>query len=396
MNLHEYQAKMLLKQYGVLVPVGYVASNSEEALMAAKKVWDETKVEGWAIKAQIHAGGRGKAGGIKIARHMEEVELFSQQLIGSKLITPQTSAEGKLVRKILIEQNIYYPGEEQPLEFYVSFLLNKALEKYMFMYSIQGGMEIEVVAEKNPELIFTEIIDPMLGLMPYQARRMAYNLGLKGVAFQNMVSFLLNLYRAAISIDANLVEINPVLKASDGKIFAADAKVVIDNNALFRHPEIAQMDDPDEMDSLEREATHYKLNYIKLNGNVGCMVNGAGLAMATMDVIKMSGGEPANFLDVGGSADVDRVEKGFRIILKDPNVRLIFVNIFGGIVRCDRVANGIVQAYRNIGEIPVPVVVRLQGTNAEEGKQLIAESGLKVYSVIYIEEAAELINKLLS
>jgi succinyl-CoA synthetase beta subunit len=396
MDLHEFQGKFLLKQYGVVVPVGYVAYNADEAVDAARKVQEETGSDKWAIKAQIHAGGRGKAGGVKIAKSIDEVKHFAQQLLGSRLVTPQTSAEGKLVRKVLVEQNIYYPGAEQPQEFYMSFLLNRSQEKYMMMYSPQGGMEIETVAEQTPELIFSEFIDPTLGLMPYQARRIAFNLGLSGESFQNMVNFIMNLYKAAAAIDASLVEINPILKASDGKIFAADAKVVIDNNALYRHPDIKAMHDPDEEEPLEIEASQYKLNYIKLQGNVGCMVNGAGLAMATMDVIKMSGGEPANFLDVGGSADVERVEKGFRIILKDPNVKLIFVNIFGGIVRCDRVANGIVQAYKNIGEIPVPIVVRLQGTNAEEGKKIIAESGLKVYSAVKIDEAAYLIQDLLN
>jgi len=311
------------------------------------------------------------------------------------LVTPQTSAQGKLVRKVLIEENIYYPGPEPTAEFYMSVLLNRKAGRNMIMYSPRGGMDIEAVAEETPEAIFTEEIDPKAGLTGFQARRIAFNLGLSGASFKNMVKFVDALYQAYVGNDASLFEINPVIKASDGRIFAADAKVVIDNNALFRHPDIEAMRDFDEEDSTEVEAGIHKLNYVKLDGNVGCMVNGAGLAMATMDMIKMSGGSPANFLDVGGTADAKRVEQAFRIILKDPNVKAILVNIFGGIVRCDRVAQGIVDAYTNIGSINIPIIVRLQGTNAEEAKELIDKSGLKVQSAIRLEEAASLVHEVL-
>ncbi len=393
MNLHEYQGKSILKGYGVSVPVGIVANSPDEAVEAAKSIQKQTGSDKWAVKAQVHAGGRGKGGGVKIAKSLEEVREYADQIIGMHLVTPQTKKEGKLVRKVLIEQNIYYPGPEEVKEFYMSILLNRELGKNMVMYSPRGGMNIEQVAEETPDQIFNEVIDPAVGIMPFQARRIAFNLGLSGVAFKEMVKFVSALYKAYLGSDASLFEINPVIKAADGKIYAADSKVVIDNNSLFRHKDIAQMRDLLEEDPTEVEASRFDLNFVKLDGNVGCMVNGAGLAMATMDMIKMSGGEPANFLDVGGTADAKRVEQAFRIILKEENVKAILVNIFGGIVRCDRVAQGIVDAYKNIGEIKVPIIVRLQGTNAEEGKELIDKSGLKVLSAIQLDEAAKLVSE---
>jgi len=395
MNLHEYQSKLILKQYGVVVPEGQVANTEEEAVKAAEYLQGATGSDKFVIKAQVHAGGRGKGGGVKVARSIEEVRMYAGQIIGMRLVTPQTSKEGKLVRRVYIEQNIFYPGPTEPSEIYMSILLNRQKGHTILMYSPRGGMDIEAVAEETPEMIFTEEVDPKIGLQPFQARKVAFNLGLKDDAYKNMVKFVFALYKAYEGSDASLIEINPVFKTSDNKILAADAKVVIDNNALFRHPDIAAMRDFDEEDPIEVEATRHDLNYVKLNGNVGCMVNGAGLAMATMDIIKLSGGDPANFLDVGGSANAKRVEEGFRIILKDPAVKAILVNIFGGIVRCDRVAQGIVDAYKNIGEIPVPIIVRLQGTNAEEGKKLIDESGLKVHSAITLEEAAQLVTEVL-
>ncbi len=395
MNLHEYQGKSILKGYGVAVPMSIVATSPDEAVEAAKEIQKKTGSDKWAVKAQIHAGGRGKGGGVKIAKSLDEVRQYADDIIGMMLVTPQTKAEGKLVRRILIEQNIYYPGPEKVEEYYMSILLNRDEGKNMVMYSPRGGMDIEAVAEETPEEIFTELIDPKVGLTGFQARRIAFNLGLSGVAFKEMLRFSTALYNAYVGADSSLFEINPVIKAADGKVFAADAKVVIDDNALFRHKDIAALRDFDEEDPFEVEAGRFDLNFVKLDGNVGCMVNGAGLAMATMDMIKMSGGDPANFLDVGGTADAKRVEEAFRIILKDPNVKAILVNIFGGIVRCDRVAQGIVDAYNNIGDINIPIIVRLQGTNAEEAKVLIDESGLKVHSAIALQEAAELVNSVL-
>ena len=395
MNLHEYQSKSLLKKFGVKVPEGILCHTVEEAVKVAEIVQDSTGTDKCVIKAQVHAGGRGKGGGVKIARSPVEVRLFAGQIIGMQLITPQTSAKGKTVRKILVEQNIFYPGPSEPAEFYLSVLLNREKGHIVIIYSPRGGMDIEKVAEETPDQIFTEEIDPVVGLQPFQARKIAFNLGLKGDAHKNMVAFVKAIYSTYSGCDASLVEINPVFKTSDDKILAADAKIVIDNNALFRQQDIASMRDFDEEDPTEVEASRNDLNYVKLDGNVGCMVNGAGLAMATMDIIKLSGGEPANFLDVGGSASAKRVEEGFRIILKDPNVKAILVNIFGGIVRCDRVAQSVVDAYRNIGEINVPIIARLQGTNAEEGKKIIDESGLKVHSAITLQEAAELVTHIL-
>jgi len=395
MNLHEYQSKSILKQYGVAVPEGGLAYTEEEAVKAAEYLQSATGSDKFVIKAQVHAGGRGKGGGVKIAKSIEEVRLYAAQILGMTLVTPQTSKEGKLVRKVYVEQNIYYPGPTKPSEIYMSILLNRQKGHTVLMYSPRGGMDIEAVAEETPELIFTEEVDPKIGLQAFQARKVAFNLGLKDEAYKNMIKFVFGIYRAYEGSDASLIEINPVFKTSDNKILAADAKIVIDNNALFRHPDIALMRDLDEEDPIEVEATRHDLNYVKLNGNVGCMVNGAGLAMATMDIIKLSGGDPANFLDVGGSANAKRVEEGFRIIMKDPAVKAILVNIFGGIVRCDRVAQGIVDAYQNIGEIAIPIIVRLQGTNAVEGKKLIDESGLKVHSAITLKEAADLVTQVL-
>ena len=392
MNLHEYQGKSILKNYGVRVPDGRVISSADEARKVAKEIKDNTGTDTWAVKAQIHAGGRGKGGGVKIAKSMDETEKYASEIIGMTLVTHQTGKEGKLVKRVLIEEGIYYPGDKPVKEFYVSILLNRASGKNMIMYSTEGGMDIETVAEKTPQLIFREEIDPGTGLQAFQARKIAYNLQLSGEAFKSMTGFVRNLYKAYLGCDASLFEINPIVKTSDDKIIAADCKVNIDDNALFRHPEIAEMRDLSEEDPAEVEASEYDLNFVKLDGNVGCMVNGAGLAMATMDIIKLSGGDPANFLDVGGTANAKTVEAGFRIILKDPNVKAILINIFGGIVRCDRVAQGVVDAYNSIGDIKVPVIVRLQGTNAEEAKDLIDNSGLKVYSAITLQEAADLVS----
>lgn len=396
MNLHEFQGKTILQDYGVSVPFGLVATSPELAVEAAKEIQKKTGSDKWAVKAQIHAGGRGKGGGVKIAKSLDEVRQYADEIIGMMLVTPQTKKEGKLVRQVLVEQNIYYPGPEKVEEYYMSVLLNRDKGQNMIIYSPRGGMNIEEVAEETPELMFNELIDPKVGLTGFQSRRIAFNLGLSGTAFKEMLKFTAALYNAYVSSDASLFEINPIIKAADGKVFAADAKVSIDNNSLFRHKDIATMRDLHEEDPIEVEASRFDLNYVKLDGNVGCMVNGAGLAMATMDLIKMYGGDPANFLDVGGTADAKRVEEAFRIILKDPNVKAILVNIFGGIVRCDRVAQGIVDAYQNIGDIPVPIIVRLQGTNAVEGKELIDKSGLKVHSAIQLQDAAQLVNEVLS
>jgi succinyl-CoA synthetase beta subunit len=395
MNLHEYQSKSILKQFGVAVPEGGLAHTEEEAVKAAEFLQSSTGSDKFVVKAQIHAGGRGKGGGVKVAKSIEEVRQFARQILGMTLVTPQTSKEGKLVRKVYVEQNIYYPGPSEPKEIYMSILLNRQKGHTVIMYSPRGGMDIEAVAEETPELIFTEEVDPKIGLQAFQARKVAFNLGLKEDAYKNMVKFVFGIFKAYEASDASLIEINPVFKTSDNKILAADAKIVIDNNALYRHPDIALMRDLDEEDPIEVEATRHDLNYVKLNGNVGCMVNGAGLAMATMDIIKLSGGDPANFLDVGGSANAKRVEEGFRIIMKDAAVKAILVNIFGGIVRCDRVAQGVVDAYKNIGEINIPIIVRLQGTNAIEGKKLIDASGLKVHSAITLKEAADLVTQVL-
>ncbi len=396
MNLHEYQGKSILESFGVAIQKGYVAHNSNEAVEVARKLTDETGTEWWVVKAQIHAGGRGKGGGVKLAKNIKELQSITEQIIGMDLITPQTPPEGKKVHKVLIAQDVYYPGASEPEEYYMSVLLSRETGRNIIMYSTEGGMDIEAVAEKTPHLIFKEEIDPAIGLQAFQARRIAFNLGLSGQAFKQMVKFVTALYKAYVGCDASLFEINPVLKTSDDKIIAVDSKVTLDDSALFRHPDYAEMRDLSEEDPAEVEAGEAGLNYVNLDGNVGCMVNGAGLAMSTMDIIKQSGGEPANFLDVGGTADADRVEKAFNIILKDPKVKGILVNIFGGIVRCDRVANGIVQAYKSIGNIPVPIIVRLQGTNAVEAKEIIDNSGLNVHSAITLQDAADRVTELLA
>jgi succinyl-CoA synthetase beta subunit len=393
MNIHEYQGKAILSRFGVAVPEGIVIDQAGGAEKAAQSIQDKTGATGWVIKAQIHAGGRGKGGGVKLARSLNEVKKLAGDILGMQLITPQTGPEGKKVNKVLIQQDIYYPGNSPVRELYMSVLLNRATGKNIIMYSTEGGMDIETVAEKTPHLIFREEIHPGIGIQPFQARKIAFNLGLEGKAFKEMTRFATALYQAYVSSDASLFEINPVVKTSDELIFAADAKVNLDDNALYRHPEYAAMRDLNEEDPAETEASKHNLNFIKLNGNVGCMVNGAGLAMATMDIIKLSGGEPANFLDVGGTANAQTVEAGFRIILQDPSVKAILINIFGGIVRCDRVAQGVVDAYKSIGSVRVPVIVRLQGTNAPEAKVLIDNSGLKVFSAISLQDAADLVRK---
>jgi succinyl-CoA synthetase beta subunit len=394
MNLHEYQGKEILKSFGVRIQEGIVATSPEKAVEAAKQLQLETGTGWWVVKAQIHAGGRGKGGGVKLAKSLDDVKNLAAQIIGMQLVTHQTGPEGKKVGKVLIAQDVYYPGESETKEFYMSVLLNRSSGRNTIVYSTEGGMDIEAVAEHTPHLIFKEEVDPSVGLMPFQARKIAFNLGLSGDAFKEMTKFVSGLYKAYESIDASLFEINPVLKTTDNKILAVDAKVNIDDNALFRHPEIQELRDITEEDPSEIEAGKYDLNFIKLNGNVGCMVNGAGLAMATMDIIKLSGGNPANFLDVGGGANAEKVEAGFRIIMQDKNVKAILLNIFGGIVRCDRVAQGVVDAYTKIGDINIPVIVRLQGTNAQEGKALIDKSGLKVHSAITLQEAADLVKSM--
>jgi succinyl-CoA synthetase beta subunit len=394
MNLHEYQGKALLSGFGVRTQRGIVAHTPDEAVEAAKKLAEETGTQWFVVKAQIHAGGRGKGGGVKLAKSLDEVREKASAILGMQLITPQTPPEGKKVHMIYIAEDVYYPGPSETKEYYMSVLLDRQKGQNTVVYSTEGGMDIEEVAEHTPERIFKELVDPTVGLQPFQARKIATNLGCTGGAFREMVAFVQSLYTAYVSIDASLFEINPVLKTSDDKIIAVDAKVSLDDNGLFRHPELAALRDLREEDATEVEAGEAGLNFVKLDGTVGCMVNGAGLAMATMDIIKMAGGSPANFLDVGGTADAKRVETAFRIILQDPNVKAILVNIFGGIVRCDRVAQGIVDAYRSIGEIPVPIIVRLQGTNAEEAKALIDNSGLTVYSAIALKEAADLVQTL--
>ncbi len=396
MNLHEYQGKELLNSFGVRIQRGIVATTAEEAVFAAEKLKNETGTSFWVLKAQIHAGGRGKGGGVKLAKSLDEVKKISDQILGMYLVTPQTSKQGKLVNQILIAEDVYYDGDNKHLEFYMSVLLNRNTSRNMIMYSTEGGMDIEDVAEKTPYLIFHEEIDPKVGLTPFQARKIAFNLGLSGNAFKEMTRFVSALYNAYDQTDSSLFEINPVLKTSDDKIMAVDAKVILDKNALFRHNDYLKLRDTKEEDATEVEAGEYGLNFVKLDGNVGCMVNGAGLAMATMDIIKMAGGNPANFLDVGGTADAKRVEQAFRIILKDPSVKAILVNIFGGIVRCDRVAQGIVDAYNNIGQIKIPIIVRLQGTNAIEAKKLIDDSGLQVESAILLQEAADKVTEVLA
>lgn len=403
MNIHEYQAKDILKKYGVAVQGGIVADTPDRAVAAAKELHTETGTKWFVVKSQIHAGGRGKgtiketgSKGVVLAKSIDEVFEKAKAILGGTLVTIQTGPSGKRVNKVLIAEDVYYPGESQPKEYYMSILLDRSKSKPVIMASTEGGMNIEDVAHATPEKIIKEWVDPAIGLQPFQARKIAFSLGLEGTAFKEMVKFVNALYGAYMAIDASMFEINPVLKTSDNKIIAVDGKVNLDDNALYRHKELAELRDISEEDPLEVEAGKSGLNYVKLDGNVGCMVNGAGLAMATMDIIKLSGGEPANFLDVGGGANAETVEAGFRIILKDPNVKAILINIFGGIVRCDRVASGVVEAYKKVGNIPVPIIVRLQGTNAEEGAKIIQESGLKVFSAIMLKEAAEKIAKVLA
>lgn len=403
MNLHEYQSKELLKKYGVPVQEGMAASTPHEAEEAYRQIKTTYGSPFAVIKAQIHAGGRGKGkvkqtgvNGVKVIKTLDEVTDVASKILGGTLVTIQTGEAGKVVNKILIAQDMYYDGPNERKEFYLSILLDRTKGQNVIMYSTEGGMDIEEVAHKTPDKIFKEWVYPVGGLSGYQARKIAFNFGLKGEAFKNMVKFVTNLYNAYVGLDCAMLEINPLFKASDDKIVAVDCKMSLDDNALMRHPDLANLRDVSEEDPTEVEAGMFNLNFVKLDGNVGCMVNGAGLAMATMDMIKLSGGEPANFLDVGGTANAQTVEAGFRIIMKDPKVKAILINIFGGIVRCDRVAQGVIDAYKNMGNIEIPIIVRLQGTNAEEAKKLIDESGLKVQSAIQLSEAAELVNRALA
>ena len=403
MNIHEYQGKEILKKYGVAVQRGIVADTPDAAITAAKELQAETGTKWFVVKSQIHAGGRGKgtvketgSRGVVLAKGINEVPDKVKAILGGTLVTIQTGPEGKKVNKVLIAEDVYYPGESEPKEYYMSILLDRSKGCPVIMASTEGGMNIEEVAENHPEKIIKEWIDPLVGLQPFQARKVAFSLGWEGNAFKEGVKFINSLYNAYLGLDASMFEINPLLKTSDNKILAVDAKVNLDDNALYRHKDLAELRDITEEDPLEVEAGKAGLNYVKLDGNVGCMVNGAGLAMATMDIIKISGGEPANFLDVGGGANAETVEAGFRIILKDPNVKAILINIFGGIVRCDRVANGVVEAYKKIGDIKVPIIVRLQGTNAEEGAKIIEQSGLKVFSAILLKDAAQRVKEVLA
>jgi len=403
MNLHEYQAKELLKKYNVPVQEGIPVDTPEAAAEAYKQLKVQFGNEFAVVKAQIHAGGRGKGKirgteqtGVKVGKNAEDIKTIAGNILGGVLVTVQTGPAGKLVNKVLVAQDVYYPGPNPVKEFYLSILLDRAKGQNVIIYSTEGGIDIEEVAHKTPDKIFKEWVFPGGLLQPFQARKIAFNLGLKGEAFKNMVKFVTSLYNAYIGLDAAQLEINPLFKTSDEKIIAVDCKMILDDNALMRHPDLEALRDITEEDPTEVEAGKYNLNFVKLDGNVGCMVNGAGLAMATMDMIKLSGGEPANFLDVGGTANAQTVEAGFRIILKDPKVKAILINIFGGIVRCDRVAQGVIDAYQSIGNISVPIIVRLQGTNAEEAKKLIEESGLKVQSAILLSEAAALVNKAVS
>jgi len=404
MNLHEYQAKELLKRYGVPAQEGIAVDNVDEAVKAYKEISVNTGTKFAVVKAQIHAGGRGKGTmievpeqhGVKVVKSAEEVETVAKNILGNTLVTIQTGAAGKKVNKILVAQDMYYDGPSERKEFYLSILLDRAKKQNVIMYSTEGGMDIEEVAHHTPEKIYKEWVAPNMPLQAFQARNIAFNLGLSGEAHKNMVKFVTNLYNAYVGLDCAMLEINPLFKSADDKIFAVDCKMNLDDNALMRHRDLADLRDKSEEDPTEVEAGESNLNYVKLDGNVGCMVNGAGLAMATMDMIKLAGGEPANFLDVGGTANAQTVEAGFRIIMKDPNVKAILINIFGGIVRCDRVAAGVIEAYKNMGNINIPIIVRLQGTNAEIAKELIENSGLKVQSAILLSEAAELVQKAVS
>ena len=399
MNLHEYQAKELLKRYKVPTQEGIAVSTVDEAVNAYKQMAVENGTKFAVVKAQIHAGGRGKGrmvevpeqSGVAVIKSAEDVERVAKNILGNTLVTIQTGPAGKKVSKILIAQDMYYDGPSERKEFYLSILLDRAKKQNVIMYSTEGGMDIEEVAHHTPEKIFKEWVQPGYTLQAFQARKIAFNFGLSGTAFKNMVKFVTNLYDAYIGLDCAMLEINPLFKSADDKVLAVDCKMNIDDNALMRHPDLADMRDKSEEDPTEVEAGEFNLNYVKLDGNVGCMVNGAGLAMATMDMIKLAGGEPANFLDVGGTANAQTVEAGFRIIMKDPHVKAILINIFGGIVRCDRVASGVIEAYNKLGNINIPIIVRLQGTNAEAAKELIVNSGLKVQSAILLSEAAQLV-----
>jgi len=400
MNLHEYQAKELLKKYNVPVQEGIACSTIAEAEEAYRYINSQYGSRFAVIKAQIHAGGRGKGTivgtdqrGVAVAKNVEDVKKIAGNILGGTLVTIQTGETGKVVSKVLVAQDVYYEGPEKVKEIYLSILLDRSKGKNVIMYSTEGGVNIEDVAHETPDKIFKEWVHPGGPLPGFQARKIGFNLGLKGDAFKNLVKFVTNLYSAYVGLDCSMLEINPLFKTSDNKIIAVDCKMNIDDNSLMRHPDIAALRDISEEDPTEVEAAKFNLNFVKLDGNVGCMVNGAGLAMATMDMIKLSGGEPANFLDVGGTANAQTVEAGFRIILKDPKVKAILINIFGGIVRCDRVAQGVIDAYESIGNIEIPIIVRLQGTNAEVAKELIDKSGLKVQSAILLSEAADLVNK---
>ncbi len=400
MNLHEYQAKELLKKYNVPVQEGYACSTVHEAEDAYRNIKGQTQNNFAVVKAQIHAGGRGKGKikgteqkGVAVGKSLEDIATIAGNILGGTLVTIQTGPAGKKVNKVLVAQDVYYPGPNATKEFYLSILLDRGKGQNVIMYSTEGGMNIEDVAHDTPEKIFKEWVHPSGGLQPFQARKIAFNFGLNGEAFKNCVKFVTNLYNAYVGLDCSMLEINPLFKTSDEKIIAVDCKMNLDDNALMRHADLEALRDISEEDETEVEAGKYNLNFVKLDGNVGCMVNGAGLAMATMDMIKLSGGEPANFLDVGGTANAQTVEAGFRIILKDPNVKAILINIFGGIVRCDRVAAGVIEAYNKMGNINIPIIVRLQGTNATEAKKLIDESGLKVESAILLSEAADLVKK---
>jgi succinyl-CoA synthetase beta subunit len=404
MNLHEYQAKELLKRYNVPTQEGIAVENTEAAVKAYQQIATETGSKFAVVKAQIHAGGRGKGrmievpeqSGVAVIKSAEDVERVAKNILGNTLVTIQTGPAGRKVSKILIAQDMYYDGPSERKEFYISILLDRAKKQNVIMYSTEGGMDIEEVAHHTPEKIYKEWVHPAMPLQAFQARKIAFNLGVSGEAFKNMVKFVTNLYNAYVGLDCSMLEINPLFKSADDKIIAVDCKMNLDDNALMRHSDIADMRDKNEEDPTEVEAGEHNLNYVKLDGNVGCMVNGAGLAMATMDMIQLSGGMPANFLDVGGTANAQTVEAGFRIIMKDPNVKAILINIFGGIVRCDRVAAGVIEAYNKLGNINIPIIVRLQGTNAEAAKELIVNSGLKVQSAILLSEAAELVQKALS
>ena len=400
MNLHEYQAKELLKKYNVPVQEGFACGSVHDVEDAYRQIKTQFGSSFAVIKAQIHAGGRGKGtiketgiNGVKVAKGLEEISDYARKILGGTLVTVQTGPTGKVVHKVFVAQDMYYEGPSPRKEFYLSILLDRTKGQNVVMYSTEGGVNIEDVAHSTPDRIFKEWVHPSGGLQAFQARKIAFNLGLRGDAFKNCVKFVTNLYNAYVGLDCSMLEINPLFKAADEKIVAVDCKMNLDENALMRHPDLSAMRDVTEEDPTEVEAGQYNLNFVKLDGNVGCMVNGAGLAMATMDMIKLSGGEPANFLDVGGTANAQTVEAGFKIILKDANVKAILINIFGGIVRCDRVAQGVIDAYKNLGNIHIPIIVRLQGTNAEEAKKLIDESGLKVQSAILLSEAAELVKK---